>query len=85
MQLFIFTHCILLYFFVIALYFIEFYCFFFQEARLARDEAGKMASMAESESQRCLDLERRMMMEMQDGNESLPVTAQYEEMAKKDR
>uniref|UniRef100_UPI00403ADB7D myomegalin isoform 14 n=1 Tax=Danio rerio TaxID=7955 RepID=UPI00403ADB7D len=56
-----------------------------EEARLARDEAEKMASMAESESQRCLDLENRMMTVMQDGNESLPVMAQYEEMAKKDR
>lgn len=58
---------------------------FFQEAQLARSEAEKMASLADSESQRCLALERRMMMEMQGGNESLSVMAQHEEMAKKDR
>lgn len=44
-----------------------------------------MASLADSESQRCLALERRMMMEMQGGNESLSAMAQHEEMAKKDR
>ncbi len=44
-----------------------------------------MASLADSESQRYLALERRMMMEMQGGNESLPAMAQHEEMAKKDR
>uniref|UniRef100_A0A9J8C7A9 Centrosomin N-terminal motif 1 domain-containing protein n=1 Tax=Cyprinus carpio carpio TaxID=630221 RepID=A0A9J8C7A9_CYPCA len=56
-----------------------------EEAQLARSEAEKMASLADSESQRCLALERRMMMEMQGGNESLSVMAQHEEMAKKDR
>uniref|UniRef100_A0A8C1D1W4 Centrosomin N-terminal motif 1 domain-containing protein n=2 Tax=Cyprinus carpio TaxID=7962 RepID=A0A8C1D1W4_CYPCA len=56
-----------------------------EEAQLARSEAEKMASLADSESQRCLALERRMMMEMQGGNESLSVMAQYEEMVKKDR
>ncbi len=44
-----------------------------------------MASLADSESQRYLALERRMMMEMQGGNESLSAMAQHEEMAKKDR
>uniref|UniRef100_A0A8C1UUM9 Centrosomin N-terminal motif 1 domain-containing protein n=1 Tax=Cyprinus carpio TaxID=7962 RepID=A0A8C1UUM9_CYPCA len=56
-----------------------------EEAQLARSEAEKMAYLADSESQRCLALERRMMMEMQGGNESLSVMAQHEEMAKKDR
>uniref|UniRef100_A0A8C1QHP2 Centrosomin N-terminal motif 1 domain-containing protein n=1 Tax=Cyprinus carpio TaxID=7962 RepID=A0A8C1QHP2_CYPCA len=56
-----------------------------EEAQLARSEAEKMASLADSESQRCLALERRMMMEIQGGNESLSVMAQYEEMVKKDR
>ncbi|KAK2884063.1 hypothetical protein Q8A67_017700 [Cirrhinus molitorella] len=55
-----------------------------EEAQLARSEAEKMASLADSESQRCLALERRMMMEMQGGNESLSAT-EHEEMAKKDR
>ncbi|XP_058611176.1 myomegalin isoform X11 [Onychostoma macrolepis] len=53
-----------------------------EEAQLARSEAEKMASLADSESQRCLALERRMMMEMQGGNESLSAMAQHEEMAK---
>ncbi|XP_016399197.1 myomegalin isoform X10 [Sinocyclocheilus rhinocerous] len=56
-----------------------------EEAQLARSEAEKMASLADSESQRCLALERRMMMEMQGGNESLFAMGQREEMAKKDR
>ncbi|XP_050993943.1 myomegalin isoform X7 [Labeo rohita] len=56
-----------------------------EEAQLARSEAEKMASLADSESQRCLALERRMMMEMQGGNESLSAMTQYEELAKKDR
>uniref|UniRef100_A0A672Q4M4 Centrosomin N-terminal motif 1 domain-containing protein n=1 Tax=Sinocyclocheilus grahami TaxID=75366 RepID=A0A672Q4M4_SINGR len=56
-----------------------------EEAQLARSEAEKMASLVDSESQRCLGLERRIMMEMQGGNESLSATAQHEEMAKKDR
>ncbi|KAL0165389.1 hypothetical protein M9458_041142, partial [Cirrhinus mrigala] len=55
------------------------------EAQLARSEAEKMASLADSESQRCLALERKMMMmEMEGGNESLSATAQQEELAKKD-
>ncbi len=70
-------------------YFISLHCvlchFCFQEAQLTRIEAEKMASLADSESQRYLALERRMMMEMQGGNESLSAMAQHEEMAKKDR
>lgn len=45
----------------------------------------RLASLADSESQRCLALERRMMGEMHGGNESLSATAQHEEMAKEDR
>ncbi|XP_048063088.1 myomegalin isoform X7 [Megalobrama amblycephala] len=57
-----------------------------EEAQLARSEAEKMASLADSETRRCLALERRMMMEMQEGNESLSAVAQHDEMAaEKDR
>ncbi|KAK9956651.1 hypothetical protein ABG768_014370 [Culter alburnus] len=56
-----------------------------EEAQLARSEAEKMASLADSETRRCLALERRMMMEMQEGNESLSEVAQHDEMAEKDR
>ncbi|XP_051730141.1 myomegalin isoform X6 [Ctenopharyngodon idella] len=56
-----------------------------EEAQLARSEAEKMASLADSETRRCLALERRMMMEMQGGNESLSAMAQHDEMAEKDR
>ncbi|XDV41577.1 hypothetical protein PO909_010425 [Leuciscus waleckii] len=56
-----------------------------EEAQLARSEAEKMASLADSETRRCLALERRMMMEMQGGNESLSAMAQLDEMAEKDR
>lgn len=52
---------------------------------MARSEAEKMASLADSETRRCLALERRMMMEMQEGNESLSEVAQHDEMAEKDR
>lgn len=34
--------------------------FFHQEAELAQDEAQRMASLADSEAQRCLALEREM-------------------------
>ncbi|XP_056619879.1 myomegalin isoform X3 [Triplophysa dalaica] len=48
-----------------------------EEAQLARSEAEKMASLADLESQHCLALERRMMMEMQ-GDEPSSVTEQQE-------
>ncbi|TRZ02429.1 hypothetical protein DNTS_034473 [Danionella cerebrum] len=56
-----------------------------EEAQLARSEAEKMASFAESESQRCLALERRMTLEVQGENESLSAVTQNQEMAKKER
>ncbi|XP_056125474.1 myomegalin isoform X7 [Rhinichthys klamathensis goyatoka] len=56
-----------------------------EEAQLARSEAEKMASLADSETRRCLALERRMMMEMQGGNESLSAMAQLDAMSEKDR
>ncbi|KAG1963703.1 myomegalin [Pimephales promelas] len=56
-----------------------------EEAQLARSEAEKMASLADSETRRCLALERRMMMEMQGGNESLSAMAQLDVIVEKDR
>lgn len=55
-----------------------------EEAQLARSEAEKMASLADLESQRCLALERRMMMEMQ-GDEPSSATEQQEVLAEKNR
>lgn len=55
-----------------------------EEAQLARTEAEKMASLADLESQRCLALERRMMMEMQ-GDEPSSATEQQEVLAEKNR
>jgi len=52
---------------------------------LARSEAEKMASLADSETRRCLALERRMMMEMQGGNESLSAMAQLDVIVENDR
>ena len=44
-----------------------------QEAQVARSEAEKMASLADSESQRCLALEKDMVVRLEEarGNEAL--------------
>ena len=48
-----------------------------QEAQVARSEAEKMASLADSESQRCLALEKEMVVRLEErleearGNEAL--------------
>uniref|UniRef100_A0A4W5QIR5 Centrosomin N-terminal motif 1 domain-containing protein n=1 Tax=Hucho hucho TaxID=62062 RepID=A0A4W5QIR5_9TELE len=62
-----------------------------EEVQLARAEAEKMASLAEEESQRCLVLEREMMMRMEEEDEeeceggSLGARLQKEALAEKER
>ncbi|XP_064792060.1 myomegalin isoform X2 [Oncorhynchus masou masou] len=60
-----------------------------EEVQLARAEAEKMASLAEEESQRCLVLEREMMMKMEDEEEceggSLGARLQMKALAEKER
>ena len=55
-----------------------------QEAELARGEAERMASLADSESQRCLALEREMVERMEEsGGSGGPLSRQA--LAHRDR
>ncbi|XP_023860280.1 myomegalin-like [Salvelinus sp. IW2-2015] len=63
-----------------------------EEVQLARAEAEEMASLAEEESQRCLVLEREMMMKMEEDEDeeeckggSLGARLQKEAVAEKER
>ncbi|XP_038858828.1 myomegalin isoform X3 [Salvelinus namaycush] len=63
-----------------------------EEVQLARAEAEEMASLAEEESQRCLVLEREMMMKMEEDEDeeeckggSLGARLQKEALAEKER
>uniref|UniRef100_A0A3Q1HFT3 Centrosomin N-terminal motif 1 domain-containing protein n=1 Tax=Anabas testudineus TaxID=64144 RepID=A0A3Q1HFT3_ANATE len=55
-----------------------------EEAELARGEAQRMASLADSEAQRCLDLEREMVERMEESGGSGGVLSQ-QVLAEKDR
>lgn len=55
-----------------------------QEAELARGEAQRMASLADSEAQRCLALEREMVGRMEQSGGSGGLLAQ-QALAEKDR
>ncbi|KAF3690480.1 Myomegalin Cardiomyopathy-associated protein 2 Phosphodiesterase 4D-interacting protein [Channa argus] len=55
-----------------------------EEAELARDEARRMASLADSEAQRCLALERQLVESMEGGGGSGGVFTQ-QAVAEKDR
>lgn len=55
-----------------------------QEASLARDEAERMASLADSEAQRCLALEREMLERMEESGGSGGALTQ-QALADKDR
>ena len=55
-----------------------------QEASLARGEAEQMASLADSEAQRCLALEREMVERMEESGGEGGLFAQ-QALAQKDR
>uniref|UniRef100_A0A8C2XCF2 Centrosomin N-terminal motif 1 domain-containing protein n=1 Tax=Cyclopterus lumpus TaxID=8103 RepID=A0A8C2XCF2_CYCLU len=56
-----------------------------QEASLAREEAGQMASLADSEAQRCLALEREMVERMEEESGGSGALLSRQAMADKDR
>ncbi|XP_024909983.1 myomegalin isoform X12 [Cynoglossus semilaevis] len=55
-----------------------------QEAELARGEAERLASVADSEAQRCLALEREMVERLEEGGDSAGLFTQHA-LAEKDR